>query len=55
MNCSGTCMAAHLNNKTIYGMLEQYRIGNLRQKDVESIKKKEMSTAHDPWANAPKR
>ena len=31
--------AVHLNNKTIYGMLEQYRIGNLRMEDVESNKK----------------
>ena len=32
----------------------EYRIGNLRMEDVES-NKKEMATAHDPWANAPKR
>ena len=46
--------AVHLNNEMIYGALESYRIGNLRQEDVDS-NKEQMADALDPFANAPKR
>jgi len=46
--------AVHLNNKTIYSMLEQYRIGNLRDEDVQQ-NKAQMAAADDPFANAPSR
>jgi len=46
--------AVHLNNKVIYGMLEQYRIGNLKQTDVDS-QKALLKASDDPFANAPKR
>jgi len=46
--------AVHLNNKVIYEMLEQYRIGNLKQEDVES-QKESLLNSDDPFANAPSR
>ena len=41
--------AVHLNNEMIYGALESYRIGNLRQEDVDS-NKEQMADALDPFA-----
>ena len=46
--------AVHLNNPIIYQALESYRIGNLRQQDVD-INKAQMADTSDPFANAPKR
>ena len=46
--------AVHLNNEVIYGMLEEYRIGNLKQEDVDN-QKASLKESDDPFANAPKR
>jgi len=46
--------AVHLNNEVIYGMLEKYRIGNLKQADIDS-QKASLKASDDPFANAPNR
>merc|ERR1712013_431012 len=38
----------------IYGMLEKYRIGNLKEEDAASLRES-LKDSNDPFANAPKR
>merc|ERR550519_1304892 len=44
----------HLKQKEIPAMLEEYRIGNLNLKDVESTKEL-MTDSSDPYSDEPKR
>jgi len=46
--------SVHLDNMVIYGMLEKYRIGNLKEEDAASLKES-LKDSDDPFANAPKR
>jgi len=46
--------SVHLDNKVIYGMLEKYRIGNLKEEDAASLRES-LKDSNDPFANAPKR
>jgi len=46
--------SVHLDNKVIYGMLESYRIGNLKEEDAASLRES-LKDSDDPFANAPKR
>lgn len=45
--------AVHKNNKEVYRMLEEYRIGNLDERDFQTETK--VTDAQDPFANEPKR
>ncbi|XP_023333295.1 sulfite oxidase [Eurytemora carolleeae] len=46
--------AVHLNNKVVMELLEEYRIGNLDQDDVEHHRK-QMKDSTDPYGNDPAR
>jgi len=49
--------AVHKDNKEVFRMLEEYRIGNLKEEDVEKNDKesKRSSKVHDPFSNEPER
>lgn len=49
--------AVHNNNREVYQLLEKYRVGNLREEDVEENKSiaAEAARSSDPFANEPKR